>query len=247
MLRHLGKKRGFKHDLGLAALLSFSAGFVNTAGLAAFGLLTTNVTGHTATLAINLVSGNWHASARILIWIMLFLMGSFISGLSIGAVGSDKRYAYVGPTWAVALCLGIVCFFARSNASLHQQHVFTSILLFAMGMQNALVTVISGSVVRTTHLTGIFTDLGVDLARIMLQGQNKVLRSRTILRLSIITAFLLGGVSGTFNFHRLSFTAFLLPIGILLLTLLYSRLNIILKRTKRRVFLFWLASCGYLF
>ncbi|MCE7062370.1 YoaK family protein [Dyadobacter sp. CY343] len=235
MLRHLGKKRSFKHNLGLATFLAFSAGFVNAAGFVAFGLLTTNVTGHTATLAIDLVSGDWHAAARVLLWLMLFLAGSFISGLLIGAVGPDKRNAYVGPIWGVILCLGLVCLFATPGASLHRQHAFAGILLFAMGMQNAVVTVISGSVVRTTHLTGIFTDLGVDLARIMVQGQSTVLWSRTLLRLSIITAFLLGGVSGAFEFRRLSFTAFLLPITILLLTLLYSRLRIGLRRTKKRI------------
>jgi uncharacterized membrane protein YoaK (UPF0700 family) len=235
MLRHLGKKRGFRHDLGLATFLAFSAGFVNAAGFVAFGLLTTNVTGHTATLAIDLVKGDWHAAARVLVWLMLFLAGSFISGLFIGTVGPDKRYAYVGPVWGVIICLGLVSIFAAPGASLHLQYVFAGILLFAMGMQNAVVTVISGSVVRTTHLTGIFTDLGVDLARIAVQGQSKILWSRTLLRLSIITAFLLGGVSGAFDFHRLGFSAFLLPIAILLVTLLYSRLKIGLKRTKRRI------------
>jgi uncharacterized membrane protein YoaK (UPF0700 family) len=235
MLRHLGKKRGFKHNLGLATFLAFSAGFVNAAGFVAFGLLTTNVTGHTATLAIDLVSGDWHSAARVLLWLLLFLAGSFISGLFIGAVGPDKRYAYIGPIWGVVLCLGLVCFFARPDAPLLLQHAFAGILLFAMGMQNAVVTVISGSVVRTTHLTGIFTDLGVDLARIMVQGKSKVLWLRTLLRLSIIIAFLLGCVSGAFDFRRLGFTAFLLPMAILLLTLLYSRLRIGLKRTKRRI------------
>ena len=235
MLRHLGKKREFKHDLGLATFLAFSAGFVNAAGFVAFGLLTTNVTGHAATLAIDLVSRDWHAAARILLWLMLFLAGSFVSGLFIGAVGVDKRYAYVGPVWGVILCLGIVCLFASPDASLHQKHAFTGILLFAMGMQNAVVTVISGSVVRTTHLTGIFTDLGVDLARIVGEGQSRILWSRTLLRISIITAFLSGGISGAFGFHRLSFISFLLPIAILLLTLLYSRLRIGLKRTKIRI------------
>lgn len=235
MLRHLGKKRGFKHNLGLATFLAFSAGFVNAAGFVAFGSLTTNVTGYTATLAIDLVSGDWHAAARVLLWLILFLTGSFISGLFIGAIGADKRYAYVGPIWGVVLCLGLVFLFATPGASLHWQHVFTGTLLFAMGMQNAVVTVISGSVVRTTHLTGIFTDLGVDLARIMAQGQSRILWSRTLLRVSIITAFLLGGVSGAFGFHRLSFTTFIFPICILLLTLLYSQLSIGLKRTKRRI------------
>lgn len=235
MLRHLGKTRRFKHDLGLATFLAFSAGFVNAAGFVAFGLLTTNVTGHTATLAIDLVNGAWHAAVRVLLWLILFLTGSFISGLFIGAVGSDKRYAYVGPIWGVVFCLGLICFFAKPDASLYLQHAFTGILLFAMGMQNAVVTVISGSVVRTTHLTGIFTDLGVDLAQIVTQGQSRILWSRMLLRLSIITAFLMGGVSGAFGFHRLSFTAFLFPITILLLTLLYSRLRIGLKRTKKRV------------
>ena len=34
-----------------------------------------------------------------------------------------------------------------------------------MGMQNSLVTRLSGAVVRTTHLTGVVTDLGIEAAR----------------------------------------------------------------------------------
>ena len=235
MLRHLGKKRGFKHDLGLATFLAFSAGFVNAAGFVAFGLLTTNVTGHTATLAIDLVNGEWYASLRILFWLILFLAGSFLSGLFIATVGPEKRGAYIGPVLGVILSLGLVCIFGKPGASLPLQYIYTGTLLFAMGMQNALVTVISGSVVRTTHLTGIFTDLGVDLARIVVLGKSKILWLRTVLRLTIISAFLLGGVAGAIGFHKYSFFAFLMPIAILIMTMLYSWLRIGLKMTKRKI------------
>ena len=235
MLRHLGKRRYFKHNLGLATFLAFSAGFVNAAGFSAFNVLTTNVTGHAATLAIDLVNGDWHAAAMVMLWLMLFLTGSFFSGLFIGVVGPEKHAAYRGPVWGVIFCLGLVMVLAGSGQPTDSHRASAGILLFAMGMQNALVSVISGSVVRTTHLTGIFTDLGVDLARIVTQGASTILWLRTWLRLSIIGSFLLGGVSGALVFHLLGFEAFLVPMAVLLITLAYNRLWIGLKRVKRRV------------
>ena len=88
------------------------------------------------------------------------------------------------------------------NGSLHQTEYFAGSLLFAMGMQNALVSVISGSVVRTTNLTGMFTDLGTDLSIAVIQQWKLTVRiqRRILLRIVIITSFLFGGVMGTFLF-----------------------------------------------
>jgi uncharacterized membrane protein YoaK (UPF0700 family) len=48
-------------------------------------------------------------------------------------------------------------------------YTIAGLLLFAMGAQNSLVTRVSQSVVRTTHLTGIFTDLGIELSKMFFQ------------------------------------------------------------------------------
>lgn len=92
-----------------------------------------------------------------------------------------------------------------------------------LGMQNALVTVISGSVVRTTHLTGMFTDLGIDLSTLLHDG-SKVphLGRRITLRLVIICCFLLGGICGGYLFKLFRYHTFYFPAGILCLVMFYD-------------------------
>ena len=85
----------------------------------------------------------------------------------------------------------------------------------ACGMQNALATRYSGAVVRTTHLTGIFTDLGMMLGAV-LRGEAFDKR-KAVLFLLIITGFIVGGVIGAFLFNSLQFYALLVPAGVCLL------------------------------
>ena len=91
-----------------------------------------------------------------------------------------------------------------------------------MGMQNSLVTTISNAVIRTTHLTGLFTDLGIEISQLFFQKisekREKIIASIK-LRLSIITFFFLGGliagiVYDKFNIKTLLIAAFVLVIGL---------------------------------
>ena len=91
----------------------------------------------------------------------------------------------------------------------------------ACGLQNALVTTYSGAVIRTTHVTGIFTDLGLMLGS-RLRGEAFDKR-KAVLFLLIIMGFILGGVFGAYLFSVLTFNALLIPAAIcLLLALSYS-------------------------
>ena len=100
-----------------------------------------------------------------------------------------------------------------------------------MGLQNALVSVISGSVIRTTHLTGTFTDLGIELAQLF-SKENKdhsLMISRIKLRLVIIVFFMTGALIGAYLFGVVSFDAFWLPMLLLIYVLLYDIFRINLK------------------
>lgn len=96
-------------------------------------------------------------------------------------------------------------------------------LLFAMGLQNSLVTSISNASVRTTHLTGLFTDLGIELSQLFFykeKDQNDKLISSIKLRLTIISFFFIGGIVGgilyaEFKLHSLFFAASVLVLGLI--------------------------------
>jgi uncharacterized membrane protein YoaK (UPF0700 family) len=214
-------------------LLCLNAGFINSAGFIAFAVLTTNVTGHAALLAVNLASGQWRAARMVALWLLLFLAGAFTSSLYIGKVGRDKAFAYTVPVITIIVLVLLVAFFGPAyRHTLPETEYFAGSLLFAMGMQNALVSMISGSVVRTTHLTGMFTDLGIDLSAALLTRRqlNVTAKRRILLRVCIIVFFLTGGVAGGILFLRLQFRAFYIPAGLLLITLFYDRFRIRLNR-----------------
>jgi uncharacterized membrane protein YoaK (UPF0700 family) len=128
-------------------------------------------------------------------------------------------------------------FFGGHQGLLFSKGLFAGCLLFAMGMQNALVTVISGSVVRTTHLTGTFTDLGIELGQLRLHRDAKQteLISKIKLRLSIIFFFMFGALAGAYLFRRFSFLSFLVPSLILCFTLLFDIFRLSVKRYYSKI------------
>lgn len=236
MLRHLGSKRTHTHNVRLASLLAMTAGFVNAAGFLAFATLTTNVTGHAALFAERISLQDWAGMRVIALWMLLFLAGAFVSSFIVARIGKNQRFSYVIPIIIeVAILLAVSLEGHRYDNSLLLKELFAGSLLFAMGLQNALVSMISGSVVRTTHLTGTFTDLGIELAQLFDKvGKNiPALRSKIRLRMAIIFFFMAGALTGAYLFRYAHFPAFFMPVAILLYVLLYDVFRIRFQRMYR--------------
>jgi uncharacterized membrane protein YoaK (UPF0700 family) len=238
MLRHLDTKRTYRHNVQLASLLCITAGFVNAAGFLGFSVLTTNVTGHAALFAEQLASQNWKTARVVALWMFLFLAGAFVSSLIVSWIGRNQRFSYVIPLVIETVILLAVALFGYTyDNSLVDKELFAGGLLFAMGLQNSLVSIVSGSVVRTTHLTGTFTDLGIELAQIIQKGNEdrSVLKTRIKLRFVIIFFFMCGALGGAYLFHYVGFPAFYIPVIILLYTLIADIYRIRIKRFYRRL------------
>lgn len=240
MFRHEGRRRTFYHNLKLASILSCVAGLVNITGVLSVQTLTTNVTGHFAYLSEELFLSNYKAAFIYLIYILFFLLGAFISGLTIEWTARYKpRSSYMIP---IAIEIVIMLVIALSPQLLHDRSstplLISSALLFTMGLQNALVTRVSQSVVRTTHLTGLFTDLGIELSLLLFRGQNgkkSQLNKSIFLKLMIISCFFLGGIIGAVIFRHFHLKTLILPAGLLLFALWYDRLLVKYNHLKRKL------------
>lgn len=233
MLSHIGTKRTYRHNVKLASLLGLNAGFVNAAGFLGFTVLTTNVTGHAALFAERIALQDWKAARVVTLWMFLFFAGAFISGLIVSRIGRNQRFSYVLPiVIEIAILLIVALLGYRYDHSLVAKEIFAGSLLFAMGLQNSLVSLVSGSVVRTTHLTGTFTDLGIELAQIFqkINSDRTVLMSRIKLHIVIIFFFMCGALSGAYLFRLINFHAFFIPVSLLCSTLLYDVFRIAFKR-----------------
>lgn len=199
MFRHHGKTRTTKHNLQIASLLSFVAGIVNVTGFLSIQRLTTNVTGHFAFFVDEIFKLNFGQGLGYFLYIFFFFLGSFVSGFLIELVSKkNSNNIFVFPTLIESFSLILAALLGNVLISINPDFL-AFILLFAMGLQNSLVTKISNSVVRTTHLTGLFTDLGIELSQLFFykkEEQKHKLLSSIRLRLNIISFFFLGGIAG---------------------------------------------------
>lgn len=239
MFRHLGKSRTLNHNKKIASLLSFVAGMVNVTGFLSVTILTTNVTGHFAFFVDEVFKFHITKSFIYFFYILFFFLGSFISNFIIELMISKKRrFVYIIPIIIECVILFIVAFFGILFKKYNPDIIAFS-LLFAMGLQNSLVTKISGAMVRTTHLTGLFTDLGIELSQLFFYKEikHRVLLVSTIkLRLRIILFFFLGGILGGVFYSKYEFNILILPAIILIIGSIYDGLKfrlINLKRKKR--------------
>ncbi|NJB81910.1 YoaK family protein [Wenyingzhuangia aestuarii] len=239
MFRHQGKNRTLKHNLQIASVLSFVAGIVNVTGFLAFKQLTTNVTGHFALFINDVANFNVWKGTIYFLYIFSFLLGSFVSSYLIEFFRKNKQLnIYVLPTLLEALVL--ISIGVLSNFSLlASPNTTVCLLLFAMGMQNSFVTKISNAVVRTTHLTGLFTDLGIDVSHLCfpkLYTQRKKLKANIKLRFYIISFFFSGGLVAGLFYSRflLQLNTLLLAALILVLSLLYDDFRYRFIKTKRK-------------
>lgn len=239
MFRHYGSKRSYKQNLRLATMLSFVAGIVNITGILSIRILTTNVTGHFAYFSEEFFKKNYTVALVYLAFTLFFLLGAFTSNvLTEIVIQKSPRKSHLLPFILEIVLLLSVAFFGNTNTIDLLEIKFSAFaLLFAMGIQNSMVTKISKSTVRTTHLTGLFTDLGIELSQLIFNKkpvERLVLKSTIYLRLSIIFFFFMGCFVGGLCYNILKFKTLIIATLVLLLALFYdySKLKIIkLKRS----------------
>jgi uncharacterized membrane protein YoaK (UPF0700 family) len=237
MFRHQGKTRTLIHNLRIASLLSFVAGIVNVAGFFAVQRLTTNVTGHFAFFVDEIFKLNFWQGFVYFLYIFFFFLGSFVSNFLIEIISrKDDHYIYIIPALIECLILFVIGFWGQ-DLIFKNPNIIAFSLLFAMGLQNSLVTTISNASVRTTHLTGLFTDLGIELSQLFFyreKEQKDKLTSSIKLRLTIISFFFVGGIVGGILYSKFGLNALIFAAATLVLGLVYDNIKfrIILLRRK---------------
>ena len=238
MFRHQGKTRTLKHNLQIASLLSFVAGMVNVAGFLAVQTLTTNVTGHFAFFVDEVFQLHFWNGVVYFLYIFFFLLGAFFSNFLLEIkIHNHKAGIYTFPVLTEIILLTVVAIFGNYWI-LASPNTVAYALLFAMGLQNALVTKISNATVRTTHLTGLFTDLGIELSQLFFykqRSQKEQLLASIRLRLTIISFFFLGGIVGGLFYEALHLEVLLIAAVTLLIGLIYDALKVRLLELNRKL------------
>ena len=239
MFTHLGKTRNISHNKQIASLLSFVAGMVNVAGFLSVQRLTTNVTGHFAFFVDEVYKFHFANSFIYFFYILFFFLGSFVSSLLVEIMTlKNDRFIFMMPIIIESLILFAVALLGHALVQ-NKPNLIAFSLLFAMGLQNSLVTRISDARVRTTHLTGLFTDLGIELSQLFFykeKEQRDKLITTIRLRLRIIAYFFTGGIAGGVFYAHLALQVLLIPATMLIIGLMYDSIKFKLISWKRSKF-----------
>lgn len=244
MFRHEGAQRTDRHNQLVAGYLAAIAGIVNSAGFILIGSFTSHVTGNVGRFANDLALRDAGAPFALLL-IVAFFIGAMVSSMALESATHSRPRTYSALLFVEA---GLLAGFALLSYLMdtrdpRYRDVQAILLCVAMGMQNSFVTRLSGAVVRTTHLTGAVTDLGIEAARWFrlwrsrLSERTKVRlvvgasppevpnAPRTRLLMILVAAFLVGSAVGAISAVRWGQLSLLLPTLALLGAALYASIQ----------------------
>jgi uncharacterized membrane protein YoaK (UPF0700 family) len=229
-LRHLANQhRTAATNRLLGGLLAFNAGAINAGGFLVVGMYTSHMTGFASMVADNLVLGNLKLVLGAAGALLAFTTGAAVTAMLVNwARQTHLRSEYALPLLVEAALLLV---FGLIGATFNRQTPFAVpftvlMLAFIMGLQNALVTKMSSSVIRTTHMTGVITDLGIELGKLLywnrhggpVESQVRANRVKLRLYLGLLGAFMVGGLVGATGFKYVGFI-WVVPLATLLLLL----------------------------
>lgn len=224
-----GRERTIDANRHLGFALAFVAGAINAGGFLAVHQYTSHMTGIVSAMADNTVLGSYDLVLAGLGALLSFVLGAACSCIMVNYSRRREMHSeYAFPLLLEALLL--LCFGVLGARLADIDGLFVSftvmLLCFIMGLQNATISKLSNSEIRTTHITGIVTDIGIELGKLMYLnspqrvGQKKVVVNRVRLTVLIVlaTSFFAGGVAGAFGFKHIGYIA-TVPLAIALVTL----------------------------
>jgi len=247
-LRALSESRRTRRaNIHLGVSLAFVAGAINAGGFLAVLQYTSHMTGIVSSMADNLILSNMAAVATGLASLTCFVAGSAYSTILINWGRHHRmRSEYAYPLLWEALLL--LCFGLMGNVlETHQAlavPLTVLLLCFIMGLQNAIITKVSKSEIRTTHMTGIVTDIGIELGKLVyINSREESARYKPVrpnwrrlgLLASLLLSFFVGGAAGAVGFKHAGYVT-TVPLAVFLILLAIVPL-VDDARTRTRLFL----------
>ena len=240
------KRRTRRKNRQLGGLLAWVAGAVNAGGFLAVGRYTSHMTGIVSAVADDFVLGH-----LTLVIAGLAFVGAFLAGVITTTVQINwARRRRLHGEFALSLMLEAVLLllFGLLGGNLNvlvEVFVPTTVLLlcFIMGLQNAIITKISSAEIRTTHVTGVVTDLGIELGRLLYWNRTRAAnlehfvradRDKLRIHATLLLLFFGGGLMGALAFKTLGFFS-TVPIALLLMAVAAPPLLLDLRAYRARL------------
>lgn len=237
-------RRSVAADFVLALALAFVAGGINAGGFLAIGQYTSHMTGILSAVSDNVALGQSRLVGAGVVAVLSFTTGAAVSAILINwgrRNARTRQYAYPLAIEAVLL-LGFGVIGGASRQTPEFLSIAPPLLCFIMGLQNATITKLSGSRMRTTHVTGIVTDIGIELGKLAYwhrdHRKSEALRVTADIRKlgmlsSILGMFVLGGITGALGFGHIGYS-FSVPLALLLLGISVPQLTSAWRLQRRR-------------
>jgi uncharacterized membrane protein YoaK (UPF0700 family) len=214
-----------RSDLGLAIFLAFIAGGANAGGFMLLGSYASHMTGNLSQIGDQLALFNFALALKSAAAVVTFVLGAAVSAALINWARlkrSSHRFAIPLGLQGL-LFLGFALFGLDPTPAPAATLSALLLLCFIMGMQNATITKISGARIRTTHATGMITDVGIEAGKAVFGylfniGSVRADPAKLSILLKILGSFIAGGIICAFGFSVWSY-AFALPLGFALLFL----------------------------
>lgn len=205
---------GANRHLGVA--LAFVAGAINAGGFLAVREYTSHMTGIVSSAADHLVLGDTDLVLAAIGALLSFLLGAACTAILVNYIRRRGLHSgFALPLLLEAVLLLVFGILGARLAGIDALFIPLTVMLlcFMMGLQNAVITKVSHAEIRTTHMTGIVTDIGIELGKMAYWNGDSQVRQprvtanlgRLLLMLSLLGAFCLGGVAGAFGFKHLGY------------------------------------------
>ena len=210
------KKRSPARNWQLGILLAPIAGFINAGGFVIVHQYTSHMTGILSSAAYDIGHGEFVLAISVFSYMLCFISGAMFTTILVLLARRFALHAQFSlPLLLEAALLSVIVILTTVNlAGSNPIPYLIAVFSFLMGLQNALITKASTAIVRTTHVTGISTDIGILLGRLLF-SENKDTRradvTKVLLFLVILLAFFVGGVGGAALVQAIGATGLLLP------------------------------------
>ena len=219
-------ERTRRSNLHLGLSLAFVAGATNAGGFLAVHEYTSHMTGVVSSMADDLALGR---IGLVLDWLgslLAFLLGAATSAILINwARRRHSRHAYSLPLLIEAALLLAFGLLGSRHQLIGASMVLTvALLCYVMGLQNAMITKISNAEIRTTHVTGLVTDIGIELGKMLYwngggpSGGHPEVRAnleKLKVHTMLVLSFFVGGVIGALGFKHVGYVS-TVPLAVLL-------------------------------
>lgn len=213
-----------KSNIAVWMALAFQGGLLNVGGFMACHRFVSHLTGFATFFGVEISHHNFTQALGMLLVPLFFLCGAMLSGFLVDIrlrLHKKPRYYIIFGVMFILIFSTVVGgfngFFGTFGEPLNEMHDYFLLALLCLicGLQNGTITTVSKSVVRTTHLTGITTDLGIGIVRVLfrkqLDGKVEEDVKANLMRLGIIFFFGLGSIVGALVYANNGYQGFLLP------------------------------------